>query len=275
MPKRGGAFVYRDSNSPFHALHPAAKVLFLICTIGITFTLQYPLILFVLLLIEVAVAFSARMSKTLTTVFLVLAGTGSLMNFLTWLPFGGDVGQPWASLPLPWGGALSLTDLGVGWATAMALRMLTSSLPLFLFLSATKPRDMTIGLVTLGMPHVLGNLFVMAIRFVPMVQNDAAVISEAQRARGLDLTAGSAQERTRKYAAILAPLIFTSLRRIQLVANSLDTKGFRGSVARHRFYPAPRIRPIDAAVMLLCVGTFALCIFARTQGWGIIIPSRL
>jgi len=157
----------------------------------------------------------------------------------------------------------------------MALRILASSLPLFVFLSATKPRDITIGMSAIGVPQVAGNLFVMALRFVPMVQSDAVVIMEAQRARGLDLAEGSTRVRARKYSAILAPLVFMSLRRIQLVANSLDTKGFRNKLARHRFYHAPCFSALDWALSALSVGSFAFALFARSRGWGIIISSRL
>jgi energy-coupling factor transport system permease protein len=275
MPRRGGAFVYHEADSFFHRLHPATKLLYTLSAIGIVFTIQHPLVLLVLFLIEILVAVSSRMSRTMVTLFVALIGTGALMMFVVWLPFGGDVGSNLVHIPLPFGVTLTFTDLGLMWAPAMGLRILASSLPVFMFLSTTKPRDITIGLSYLGLSPTIGTLFVMALRFVPMVQNDSAIITEAQKARGLDLLSGGVADRVRKVTAILAPLIFTSLRRIQLVANSLDAKGFRSTVAYHRFYKKPQIRLVDAVIITVSLLAFAFAIYCRTQGWAIIIPSRV
>jgi energy-coupling factor transporter transmembrane protein EcfT len=275
MAKSKGAFVYEGVDSPFQRLHPTTRIVYTIAAVGISFATQHPYVLAALFLVEVIVAMIAKMSKTMTLVFIGLIGTGALITFLMWVPFGSDVGELVFEIPLLFGKTIKFTDLGLLWAPAMGLRILTSSLPVFLLLASTKPREITIGLSQLGIPSVAGTLFVMAFRFVPLVQNDASVIIEAQKARGLDLSTGKVTERAKKAAAILAPLIFMSLRRIQLVANSLDTKGFRNMKCKHRYYEMPIFKAVDIVLVSICTILFCFSIYARFKGFGIIIPTRV
>ncbi|WP_429841783.1 hypothetical protein [Brevibacillus sp. FIR094] len=39
---------------------------------------------------------------------------------------------------------------------------------------------------------------------------------------------------------LLVPLIFNSLKRVQLIANALDAKGFRMRNSQHQFYRSKR-----------------------------------
>lgn len=276
MAKTRGSFVYEGRDSAFQRLHPAARTVFLLCAICTAFCIQHPLLLTLLYAVVLAVALSAKMSKKLLIVYFALIGTGALMLFFTWLPFGGDVGgDVYYESGKFLGISIAFSNIGFQWAISMAIRILASSLPIFLYISSTRLREITIGFSSLGVPFTVGELFVLAFRFVPLVQNDAEIITEAQRARGLDFSHGGAKEKFRKYSAILAPMIFMSLRRIQLVANALDTKGFRNKAHKHRFYLAPKFHVRDYVVIAACVLLFAAALTARIAGWGVLIPGRL
>ena len=276
MAKTRGAFVYEKADSAFQKLHPTTRTVFMLTAVCTTFCIQHPLLLGILYAVVLLVAITAKMSKKLLLVYFALIGSGALMIFLTWLPFGGDVGgNVYYQTGKFWGMSIAFSDIGLLWATTMALRILTSSLPLFLYISSTRLRDITIGFSGLGVPFTIGELFVLAFRFVPLVQNDAAIITEAQRARGLDFGTGGLKAKARKYSAVLAPMIFMSLRRIQLVANALDTKGFRNKSHKHRFYLAPKYQAKDFIIIALCVVLFLTALVARILGWGVLIPGRL
>ena len=276
MAKTRGAFVYEGADSAFQRLHPVTRTVFMLASICTAFCIQHPLLLAILYAVVLGVALSAKMSKKLLLVYFALIGTGALISFLYWIPFGGDVGgDVYFETRKIFGMSIALSSVGFLWAITMGLRILTSSLPIFLYISSTKLRDMTIGFSGLGIPFSVGELFVLAFRFVPLVQNDASIISEAQRARGLDLKSGTLRERAKKYSAILVPMIFMSLRRIQLVANALDTKGFRNRLHKHRFYQAPRLRHIDYGIIALCAAVFLIALAARIAGWGVLVPNRL
>lgn len=276
MAKTRGAFVYESTGSAFEKLHPTTRTVFMLTAICTAFCIQHPLLLAALYAVILLVTKIAKISKKLFVVYLALIGTGALVSFLFWIPFGGDVGgEVYFETGKFLGMSIAFSDVGLLWAISMGLRILISSLPIFLYISTTKLRDMTIGFSGLGVPFSIGELFVLAFRFVPLVQNDASIITEAQRARGLDFESGGFKEKARKYSAILAPMIFMSLRRIQLVSNSLDTKGFRNKSHKHRFYRKPKYLPIDYAIMAICILTFCAFLVARIVGWGVLVPSRL
>jgi energy-coupling factor transporter transmembrane protein EcfT len=276
MAKTRGAFVYEGKNSAFEKLHPTTRTIFMLTAICTTFCIQHPILLLALYVVVLFVALSAKISKKLLIVYFALIGTGALLSFVFWLPFGGEVGgDMYFETKKFLGMSIAFSSTGFLWAISMGLRILVSSLPIFLYLSSTKLRDMTIGFSGLGVPFAVSELFVLAFRFVPLVQNDATIISEAQRARGLDFGKGGFKEKARKYSAILAPMIFMSLRRIQLVANALDTKGFRNKLHKHRFYQAPQYNTIDYVIITACVLTFCVALAARIAGWGVLVPSRL
>lgn len=276
MAKTRGAFVYEQTDSGFQKLHPVTRTVFMLCAIATTFCFQHPLLLALLYAVVLGVALYAKMSKKLFLVYIAVIGIGALISFISWLPFGGDVGGDVYYETKKWFGmSIAFSNIGFMWAVSMGLRILCSSLPIFLYLSSTKLRDMTIGFCGIGVPFTAGELFVLAFRFVPLVQNDAAIITEAQRARGLDFEQGGVKAKARKYSAILAPMIFMSLRRIQLVANALDTKGFRNKLHKHRFYRKPKMQTIDYLLVGLCLFIFVAALVARILGWMVLVPGRL
>ncbi len=276
MAKTRGAFVYENRNSAFQRLHPTTRTVFILVVICIAFCIQHPALLLLLYILTLAVAFSAKMSKKMLLVYFGLIGTGALISFITWLPFGSGVGGTvyYESAKL-FGMSIAFSTTGFMWAATIGLRILISSLPIFLYISTTKLREMSIGFHSLGLPFTACEMFTLAFRFVPLVQNDASTITEAQKARGLDFSEGGAMQKFKKYAAILTPMIFMSLRRIQSVSNALDTKAFRNSSCKHRFYKPPKYRTVDKVLIVTCVLVFCLALAARFAGLFIIVPGRL
>lgn len=273
---KGSAFVYQKQNSAFQKLHPAARTIYMLCAIATAFCVQNPFILLALFLANLTTAFLAKMSRKMLIVYFAIIGIGAVMIFLTWLPFGKDVGGKTVfHIANFFGYPMDVTDLGLMWASAMGIRILTSSLPIFIYLSSTKPKDISLGLCKIGIPFTGSEMFVLAFRFIPLVQQDASIITEAQRARGLDFSKGGWKDKAHKYSAILAPMIFMSLRRVQIVANALDSKGFRNNEHRHRFYKEQAFVAKDWVVMAITVGLFVFALTARIKLWGVLIPSRL
>lgn len=276
MAKTRGAFVYEEKDSAFQKLHPTTRTVFTLFVIATAFCIQHPALLFALYALTLGVAISAKMSKKMLLVYFGLIGTGALISFITWLPFGGDVGGTvYYETKKVFGISIAFSNIGFMWAMTMGLRVLVSSLPVFLYLSSTKLREMSIGFHALGLPFTVCEMFTLAFRFVPLVQNDASTISEAQKARGLDFSEGGAMAKFKKYTAILTPMIFMSLRRIQLVSNALDTKAFRNSSHKHRFYNPPKYKTVDKLIMVLCAVVFAIALTARFMGLLVLVPGRL
>lgn len=274
-PASIGMSFYSGRRSPFSELHPGVRLIWLVSQFLPAFIFQHPLVLLGLFLLNVGIAAWARMSGVLTRLFCFTVGIGAVITMLTWMPFM-PLGKPLVLLKIPvTGWTIRVTDIGILWGTGMGLRIAVSTLPFFIILSSTSPKEITIGASKLGIPYTASFLFAMAFRFLPMAQNDAAVIREAVSVRGLRLDQGSLASRVRRYGMLLGPLIFTSLRRIQLVASALDSKGFR-SGHTFRFY---RERPWTLTEKLLVLGVAVALVVsfvvARVYGLGLVIPGRI
>ena len=101
----------------------------------------------------------------------------------------------------------------------------------------------------IGVPiEDVGLVLSMALRFIPVVSEEAGRIRLAQRARGVNFDEGSVLRRVRAWAAVLTPLVVGLFRRADRVAESMDARcyGQRGS-EQHRRVP---LQPADKLVLL-------------------------
>lgn len=88
----------------------------------------------------------------------------------------------------------------------------------------------------------------MALRFIPVVSEEAGRIRLAQRARGVNFDEGSVLRRVRAWAAVLTPLVVGLFRRADRVAESMDARCYgQRSSEQHRRVP---LQPADKLVLL-------------------------
>jgi len=69
-------------------------------------------------------------------------------------------------------------------------------------------------------------IFVIAIRFVPVLMMDALQIMDAQRARGLEFDKGNIVKRFRNTIPVLVPLIAVALNRSLDLAEAMDSRAY-------------------------------------------------
>ena len=62
-------------------------------------------------------------------------------------------------------------------------------------------------------PYEFAFAFTTAVRFVPVLAEEAQTIMDAQKARGLELEKGGLLKRIRNYVPVLIPLIVSAIRR--------------------------------------------------------------
>lgn len=256
-------------------LHPGAKLALFAGLAVLPFTSQSPLLLTLFLIATLLAARVAAMPGSGWRLWRVLGLVGGLMTFVTWLPFlsGGPV-LATATVPgTAW--RLQFTSLGLTWGAAMALRIAAAALACVGCIATTPPRRITMGLRAFGLPYPAAFLLSLAFRLLPVSQRDAAMIREAQEVRGLDLNQGSLPTRARRYAAILGPLVLTALRRVRLIANALDARGFQLRGGAHRLYGMPRWRWADVAAVLAVALGLAGAVYLRVRGLGVLLPDRL
>lgn len=96
-----------------------------------------------------------------------------------------------------------------------------------LFILTTDPSEFAASLNKIGVSYRVGYSVAIALRYIPDVQRDFREISQAQQARGIDLSKkDKLTNRLKNSAAILFPLVLSSLDRIEVISNAMELRGF-------------------------------------------------
>ena len=96
-----------------------------------------------------------------------------------------------------------------------------------LFILTTDPSEFAASLNKIGVSYKVAYTVSIALRYIPDVQRDYKDISFAQQARGIDLSSKEKlSKRIKNSAAILMPLIFSSLERIDKISLAMELRAF-------------------------------------------------
>ncbi|MDR2193611.1 MAG: energy-coupling factor transporter transmembrane protein EcfT [Treponema sp.] len=119
-----------------------------------------------------------------------------------------------------------------------------------LLIVTTHPSEFAASLNRIGVNYSIAYAVSLTLRYIPDVQRDYQTISHAQQARGLELSKkASPVKRLKGAAAILLPLIFSSLDRIDVISQAMELRGF-GKNKKRTWYSA---RPFTKADVITLV----------------------
>jgi energy-coupling factor transport system permease protein len=112
-----------------------------------------------------------------------------------------------------------------------AIRIIDIMFSSFLFIWTTNPRDFVVGLTYIGLPYRIAFTIFVGLNYIPVMVNEFAMIKEAQTLRGIvdDRSPGGLM---RRYLASLVTIMIRALRKAQITAFALDSKGFGASLSR-------------------------------------------
>lgn len=127
-----------------------------------------------------------------------------------------------------------------------------SVIPLgIIFLLTTNPSEFASSLNGVGVNYKAAFAVALTLRYFPDVQRDYHDISQAQQARGLELSRkAKLTERFKNSLLIVIPLIFSSLDRIELISNAMDLRGFAKSKTR-TWYTSKKLAKGDYAAITI------------------------
>lgn len=96
-----------------------------------------------------------------------------------------------------------------------------------LFIMTTNPSEFAASMNKIGISYRIGYAVAIALRYIPDVQRDYREISQAQQARGINLGKDEkTMDRIKNSAAILFPLVLSSIQRIETISNAMELRGF-------------------------------------------------
>jgi len=193
--------------------------------------------------------------RGLKPVFFVLIFT-SVLN-LFWTP--GESFFTWGVIDLTWEGLYKTVFI----AMRLILLVLGSSLMTF----TTTPNQLADAIEKLLRPlrhlhvpiHELSMMMSIALRFIPILVEEADKIMKAQAARGADFESGSIVRRLKNMMPILVPLFISAIRRANDLALAMDARCYHGGGGRTKMHPL-RYRRQDFMAYAVCI-CYSLLIF--------------
>jgi energy-coupling factor transport system permease protein len=136
-----------------------------------------------------------------------------------------------------------------------------------LFVLTTDPSEFASSLNRLHISYKVSYAVALALRYIPDIQTEFINISHAQQARGIDLSRKAKPwTRLKNMAAILMPLIFSSLDRITVISNAMELRNF-GKYKKRTWYSERPFGRNDAAALILVLAlSAAVIIFTFYDG---------
>lgn len=121
-----------------------------------------------------------------------------------------------------------------------------------LFVTTTNPSEFAASLNKLGIKYSVAYSVALALRYIPDVQRQYHEISQAQQARGIEMSKkASLIDRLKSASAILIPLVLSSVDRIDIISNAMELRGF-GKKKKRSWYMAKRFKAGDIVSMIIC-----------------------
>ena len=147
-------------------------------------------------------------------------------------------------------------------AVAMTLRFIVLIESFSIFFLTTSPDHLGLALEQTRVPYEFTFAFTTAVRFVPVLAEEAQTIMDAQKARGLELERGNFLKRIRNYIPILIPLIVSAIRRSLELAEAMESRAWGATKNRTNLYEL-KMHKGDFVLIAITVGILAAAIYIR------------
>lgn len=136
-----------------------------------------------------------------------------------------------------------ITDVGLINAGFIIARIVLIVLGASLLTLTTSPVELADGIEGLLYPlkwikfpvHEFALIMSIALRFIPTLIDETDRIIKAQKARGADFESGNIFKRAKALIPVLIPLLISSFRRADELADAMDSRCYAGSKTRTRY----------------------------------------
>ncbi len=239
---------FRKVSSPIHNLDPRMKFIY-VCAVFVAAILFGSLIpLIVLFIMQIPFVLLARVQKQWLR---SLRGAVFLAAFIFFI----NIGTSYFT------NGYVLTAMALEGAFAMTLRFVVLVESFSVFFLTTSPDHLGLALEESKIPYEFSFAFTTAVRFVPVLAEEAQTIMDAQKARGLELEKGSFMKRIRNYIPVLIPLIVSAIRRSLELAEAMESRAWGATKKRTNLYVL-KLRWGDFALLALVIGLLVLTVYS-------------
>jgi energy-coupling factor transport system permease protein len=240
---------FRRVYSPIHNLDPRIKFMYVCAIFAAAIIFWEPLPLIILFLIQVPFVILAgvkrewlRSMRGAAFLAIIIFLTNFIFSFI-----GAGYKDPASYLE---------------YAFAMTLRFIVLVESFSVFFLTTSPDHLGLALEQTHIPYEFCFAFTTAVRFVPVLAEEAQTIMDAQKARGLELERGNFLKRIRNYIPILIPLIVSAIRRSLELAEAMESRAWGATENRTNLYVLKMHRG-DLVLIAVTAGILAVAIYVR------------
>ena len=160
------------------------------------------------------------------------------------------------------GAGYIVTPSNLEYAIAMTLRFIVLIESFSVFFLTTSPDHLGLALEQTRIPYEFCFAFTTAVRFVPVLAEEAQTIMDAQKARGLELESGNFLKRIRNYIPILIPLIVSAIRRSLELAEAMESRAWGATENRTNLYVL-KMHKGDLVLIAITVIILTVAIYVR------------
>lgn len=143
----------------------------------------------------------------------------------------------------------------------VALKYFTVIPIALLFILTTNPSEFASSLNKLGVSYKLCYSVAITLRYIPDMQRDYTTVSQAQQARGIDMSKKAGLfKRIKNATGILIPLFFSSMERVDTISNALELRGF-GKKDKRTWYAGRDFKRRDYIIIIMMLGFAAFAFY--------------
>jgi energy-coupling factor transport system permease protein len=240
---------FRKVYSPIHSLDPRIKFVYVCVVFAVAIVFSEIVPLAVLFFMQIPFVLAARVRREWLRSMRGAAFLATII-FLTNL------------LPPLFTNGFVVTGEVVERALAMTLRFVVLVESFSVFFLTTSPDHLGLALEQTRVPYEFVFAFTTAVRFVPVLAEEAETIMDAQKARGLELERGNFLKRIRNYIPILIPLIVSAIRRSLELAEAMESRAWGATKKRTNLYVL-KMHKGDFALITMTIGILITAIYVR------------
>lgn len=222
------SYIKRDS--PVHELTGTTKLIFFILWSVASMVTYDTRVLVCMLFMSVVIFKVSKIRIRDISVVLGLAAIFLVMNNLFVYLFSPEYGvrlYESRTVVLTIAGPYTITLQQLFYHMNMTMKVICVVPVALLFIACTDPSEFAASLSSIGVSYRIGYSVSLALRYIPDVQREYHNISQAQQARGIDLSGKDKLfTRMKNSVAILLPLVLSSLNRIETISNAMELRGF-------------------------------------------------
>ena len=259
-------FSYDQLDTFVHRLSGLSKlVCFLLLTTAIMLTYDIRVILGIMVLSYIMMAVS-KIRFSQIRVMLIYVGIFLAFNFVLTYVFAPEYGceiYGTKHVLFTIAGPYTVTLEQLFYQVTKFMKYL-SVIPLgIIFILTTNPSEFASSLNGVGVSYKVCTSLALTLRYFPDVAADYNAISLAQQARGVEMSKkAKMMDRLKRVAAILIPLIMTTMDRIEIISNAMDLRGF-GKHKKRTWYARKPLKRADYISMSVSLIILLASIFIR------------